>query len=79
MHYGAPLSSQNSQPCQNPLAPSNQPHYEQIPISSKEEKRKDKDKFSFDEFIAKKNKSKNYQNEGRILLKKAKTKGDFLR
>ncbi len=79
IHYGAQLSSQNSQPYQNPLTPSNQPHYGQIPISSKEEKRKDKDKFSFDEFIAKKNKSKNYQNEGRILLNKAKTRGDFLR
>ena len=79
IHYGAQLSSQNSQPYQNPLTPSNQPHYGQIPISSKEEKRKNKDKFSFDEFIAKKNKSKNYQNEGRILLNKAKTRGDFLR
>ena len=43
------------------------------------EKRKGKDKFSFDKFIAKKNKSKNYQNEGRILLKKAKIRDYFLR
>ena len=60
-------------------APLNNNYYDKAPSSTNNQKHNDKLELLSKEVITRKNRSKNYQNEGKIILHKAKTKDDFLK